>query len=410
MENKDRFGKILLLTLIIILGFVAYKRTESHPSATVSVEQKSKAEALLAKDDVEKIVKDYIMNNPSIIIESIEKMHKKKMDEMNAKTTQLLKSKKSVLENDKNSPVIGSGPVNIVMIYDYACSYCKKASLVVDKLLAENDQVRVIYKPYPILGDSSEYMTKVAMSVYKLYPNKFSEIHNAMIARKISSREDVIKILEDNGLSAVTIEAEFENNDIKNSLANLTELAHSLKIQGVPVFIIDDNLYPGLLDLNRLGSIIEPLMPLKSEEDDEKEVMPVEVPSKASEEKSEDKPQDKQEESKSEAPEAQPAANLESEKKEEAKASSKPKEEVKPEEPTSEEVKKPQIAPIGAAPQEDKKEKPAVANDNNAKPEEVPAPKAETSSTPKAPEPAPKPKAQKLLKEQKPIKAKPSVK
>lgn len=281
MENKDRFGKILLLTLILVLGFVAYKRTSEAPTATVSVDQDTKAESLLAKEDVEQIVKEFIMKNPNILIESIEKMHKKKVDEMNAKTAMMIKSKKAELEEDKNSPTLGNGPVNVVMIYDYACSYCKKASMIVDKLLSDNDQVRVIYKPYPILGDSSEYMTKVAMSVYKLYPDKFRIIHHAMISRKIASREDVVKILEENNLPVITIESEFENQDIKTSLANLTAFAHKLKIQGVPVFIIDDNLHPGFLELSRIKEIIEPLLPLKKDDEDEEETTVLAEPAPA---------------------------------------------------------------------------------------------------------------------------------
>lgn len=270
MENKDRIGKILLVTIIIILGFVAYKRTESSKgSATVSVEQSTKVEALLGKEDVQAIIKEYILNNPQILIESIEKMHKRKLDEINAQTTELLKSKKHILENDKISPTIGAGPVNIVMIYDYACNFCKKASRQIDMLLADNDKVRIIYKPYPILGDASTYMTKVALTVNKLYPDKFSAIHRTMMSRKISSREDVVKILEENKLAVMEIESEFENADIKTSMNRLLSLAQELKIQGVPVFIINDTMYPGMLDLSRLKELVEPLMPAKSEVDEQ---------------------------------------------------------------------------------------------------------------------------------------------
>lgn len=381
MENKDRFGKILLLTLILVLGFVAYKRTEEAPAATVSVDQTTKAESLLAKEDVQQIVKDFIMNNPAVIIESIEKMHKKKLDEMNAKTVAMIKSKKAELENDKNSPTIGRGQVNVVMIYDYSCNYCKKASIIVDQLLSDIDDVKVIYKPYPILGDASEYMTKVAMSVYKLYPEKFPTIHRAMIARKIASRDDVVKILEENNLPVVTIESEFENPDIKKSLIKLTDFAHKLKIQGVPVFIINDTLHPGFLELSRLKELVEPLLPPKKDDHEEEEVTA----------KSPD----------TNTPPAAPA------KKVEEPAINAPPIELAPK-AKEEEVKAPeatdkgQIAPIGAAevPKQEARQLPASPPPPV---KEIPKPEAVSNTQPveaaQVPEAPKAPAATKLLKE-----------
>jgi protein-disulfide isomerase len=256
MESRDRIGKILLVTLVLILAFVAYKRTNSAPAAVTSVETKSDSKSLLVKEDVEKIVKDFILNNPDVLIESIEKMHKRKMDEINAKANEILKQKKSDLENDKLSPIVGSGNISIIMMFDYACSYCKKANIVVNKLLELDKDVRVIYKPYPILGDSSEYITKVVLAVYKLFPDKFLSVHNAIMTQKITSRDDIVRILEQNNLPVANVEAEFDSPEVKESQQKLGIIMNDLKIQGVPAFIINDTLYPGLLDLDTLQAII----------------------------------------------------------------------------------------------------------------------------------------------------------
>jgi protein-disulfide isomerase len=218
MESRDRIGKVLLVTLVLILAFVAYKRTNSTPAAVTSVEEKSTSPSILSKEDVEKIAKDFILNNPDIIIESIEKMHKRKMDEMTAKASEVLKQKKQELEGDKTYPVIGNGPLNVIMIFDYSCSYCKKANIVVNKLLDLDKNVRILYKPFPILGDSSEYITKVILSVYKLFPDKFLSVHNALMTQKIASRDDVVGILEQNNVPVANIEAEFDNQDMKKKL------------------------------------------------------------------------------------------------------------------------------------------------------------------------------------------------
>ncbi len=256
MESRDRIGKILLVTLVLILAFVAYKRTTSTPAIVTSVETKSDGKALLVKEDVEKIVKDFILNNPDVLIESIERMHKRKMDEMNARTSEILKQRKAELEGDKFSPIGGTGSTNIIVFFDYACSYCKTANTVINKLLELDKDIKIIYKPYPILGDSSEYITKVVLSLYKLFPDKFLPVHNALMKQKIASRDDVVHILEQNNLPVANIEAEFDSVDIKESQNKLAMIMNDLKIQGVPAFIINDTLYPGLLDLDKLQAII----------------------------------------------------------------------------------------------------------------------------------------------------------
>lgn len=256
MESRDRIGKILLVTLVLILAFVAYKRTNSAPAAVTSIETKSDGKSLLVKEDVEKIVKDFILNNPDILIESIEKMHKRKMDEMNARANEMLKQKKADLENDKLSPTAGSGNINVIMMFDYACSYCKKANIIINKLLETDKNVKVIYKPYPILGDSSEYITKVILAVYKLFPDKFLSVHNALMTQKIATRDDVVRILEQNTIPVANVEAEFDSGEIKESQNKLAIIMNELKIQGVPAFIINDTLFPGLLDLDKLEAIV----------------------------------------------------------------------------------------------------------------------------------------------------------
>ncbi len=256
MESRDRVGKILLVTLVLVLAFVAWKRTSSTPSAVTSVEEKSEGKSLVVKDDLERIVKEFILNNPEVIIESIEKMHKRKMDEMSAKVNEVIKQKKGEIEGDKSFPVVGSGNSVVVMFYDPNCGYCKKANSTIEELLDSDKNVKVFYKPLPILGESSEYTTKVLLSVFKLFPDKFRTVNNAIMSQKISSREDIVAILEKNNISVTSIEGEFDNQEIKDSQQKLAVFAGELKIQGVPAFIINDTLYPGLLELDRIKALL----------------------------------------------------------------------------------------------------------------------------------------------------------
>jgi hypothetical protein len=273
----------------------------------------------------------------------------------------ILKNVKGELENDKMSPTIGDGQVTVMVVYDYNCNYCKKADQVLDKILASNEDVKVIYKPYPILSESSEYMTKVILAVNKLYPDQFKPIHSAFMGQKISSRDDVIKILENYKVSVENVEAEFENADIKESLTKLGRIAATLKIQGVPVFIIGDELYPGMLEEKALNEIIANNLPKKKEEAkndkvEAKEEVPAPVVPPVP------------------AAETQPVEQKPAEAKEELKIPSLEKVEAK-----KEELKLPPLAELEVK----KEQAPAPA----PSPAPVPAPKAKEPEAPKS-EPA----------------------
>ena len=259
MEFRDRIGKILLVTLVFILAFVAYKRTyhAPAPAAVTSVEQKSDGKSLVHKEEVEKIVREFILDNPSVLIESIERMQQRKADEMNAQVNELIKGKKAELENDKMSPVVGTGNISVVMFYDINCTYCRKANAIVDQLLSANKDVKVIYKPLPLLGESSEYATKIEIAVYKLFPAKFKAVHTAFMADKLGSRDEIVLILDKNAIPVASVEAEFDSPYMKEYIKNTSGIASELRIQGVPNFIIGDSLYPGFIELGRMQIIID---------------------------------------------------------------------------------------------------------------------------------------------------------
>lgn len=257
MDFKDQYGKILLIGIALLFAFVAYKRSHTHDPVVTAVDSQKSDSAILSKTDVENIVRDYILANPEVIITSMKKHQKRELQEMHAKTSVILKNIKGDLLGDKMSPVVGDGSVDVVMIFDYNCSYCKRANKVIDKLLEVNENVKVTYKPYPILSESSEYMSKVILAVNKLYPDQFRAVHSAFMEQKIGSRDDVVKILENYKVSVEDVEAEFDNAEIKKSMIKLAEAAHSLKIQGVPVFIIGNELYPGMLEYSALEELIK---------------------------------------------------------------------------------------------------------------------------------------------------------
>ena len=104
--------------------------------------------------DFEKNFKDFILDNPEVILESLE--NKEKNNDLKS----LLYKKTTLYSGDASSQNI------IIEFLDYNCSYCKLLHKNIIKLIKEKN-VKVIYKNFPILSNDSIDFAKIAIILSK---------------------------------------------------------------------------------------------------------------------------------------------------------------------------------------------------------------------------------------------------
>lgn len=100
-------------------------------------------------------------------------------------------SKDAVLR-DADNPVLGNpkGDITIVEYFDYQCPYCKKLSPVLDQVIKDDKNVRLVLKDWPILGDPSGYAARLVLAAK--YQNKYEAAHRALIVKVGRLTEAVI--------------------------------------------------------------------------------------------------------------------------------------------------------------------------------------------------------------------------
>ncbi|WP_425360087.1 DsbA family protein [Candidatus Tisiphia endosymbiont of Ceraclea dissimilis] len=255
-------SKILLIIVVVLIALFAYKtmKTPNAVSATVSINAADQY-SLDKKENIEKtekIVKEYLLNNPEVIIQSIEGLQRRKMQEMEIKTGEYIRDNKSEIENSPTSPVLGNpnGDIIIAAFYDYNCGYCKKGSYFINQLIKSDTSVKVVLQLYPLLGEASNYAAAIALAVYKTTPDKFQDIHNGLMELKPITKESVEKLLLANDLNIEVITEEINKGEIQKLLEKNVKLAKGLKIQGVPAYIINGKLIAGMMDMEQLQRII----------------------------------------------------------------------------------------------------------------------------------------------------------
>jgi protein-disulfide isomerase len=151
------------------------------------------------------------------------------------------------LLRDPNSPVLGNknGDVTLVKFTDYQCSYCKAAEPRIDKLLAEDPNVRVVVKEFPILGPASVMGAKAALAAQK--QGKYREFHTALMAYRGQLSESVIfTVAARAGLDLGKLKADMNAPEVADQLIANFNLARSLKVSLTPAYIVNTTVLSGV--------------------------------------------------------------------------------------------------------------------------------------------------------------------
>ena len=203
--------------------------------------------------DVEEVVAKWIEANPQAIINSVQNMQKKMMEEQTKNAQKNIGQKTNELFNDANSPQFAPEgyDVSVVEFYDYACGYCKKAQTTVDELLKSDSKVRIIYKDFPILGEPSQEMSKVSIAVNMIAPSSFRKFHDALMKTNERGKSAALKAAKSAGVDSKKLEETLKSkkSEIEKILQDNVALGSSIGINGTPAFVIGEELIPGAMEI-----------------------------------------------------------------------------------------------------------------------------------------------------------------
>lgn len=228
-------------------------------SAIGSARAEGPATAVLpqGKQAIEKIVRDYIRDNPEIVIQAIELWRAKQRASASDRARAAVASSRAALFDDPDAPKAGNlkGDVTIVEFFDYRCPYCKRSMPGFMKMVKEDGNVRIVFKEFPILGPVSRIAAQAALASRK--QGKYFVFHKALMAAKVALTERVIyTIAASVGLDVARLKKDMQAPAIKRSLARNFELANKLGIRGTPAFVVGKELIPGAIDAAGLKRLV----------------------------------------------------------------------------------------------------------------------------------------------------------
>ncbi len=212
------------------------------------------------KPAIEKIVRDYLLSNPEIILEVQQALQTQQETEAKERAAIALTQNSDVIFNSKNQGVIGnkSGDVTVVEFFDYNCGFCQRAMNDMNVLLKEDNNLKFVMKELPILSAGSVEASRISTAVYRLYPDQYERFHNDLLG--LDGPKDGARALEIAGLMGFDmdkLEAEAAKNDVLDAFREANDLATSLGMNGTPSYVIGDEVIFGALGVDVLRGKIE---------------------------------------------------------------------------------------------------------------------------------------------------------
>lgn len=196
--------------------------------------------------DTRKIVRDFIEENPELIVSSVVKMQQKQFEEQAKQKQEFIKGNKDKISSS-NYPVLGNstGDVTIVKFFDYRCGHCKNAHVNLEQLMSEDKGIKVVLRVVPVLGPESERAAQASIAAYLIDKDKFNKFHNALIKSQTFTNSNIRKIAKESGIDDSALLSKMDSPEVKAMLETNTKDAQSVGVQGVPGFLVEEEFIPG---------------------------------------------------------------------------------------------------------------------------------------------------------------------
>jgi protein-disulfide isomerase len=202
---------------------------------------------------IKAMVAEALRENPELILEALQALESRQVEAQAAAAAAVLTTESDVLERDPNAPVMGNpdGDVTVVEFFDYNCPYCKRAMPEVDALLAEDSNVRLVLREWPILSEGSAFAARAALASRE--QGKYVEFHAALMGMRGNvEAETVLRVAAEVGLDVEKLKTDMQSPEVGEHIATSMRLAEALGFNGTPSFVVGDQLIPGFVEKAQL--------------------------------------------------------------------------------------------------------------------------------------------------------------
>ncbi|HEV7278183.1 MAG TPA: DsbA family protein [Devosiaceae bacterium] len=268
----SRLSMILALLVVVLGAALAWVVTRPVPVGLSEAEVRALvAETVAARQDtpsdapapldaaaINAMIERYLLDNPRILQRVSEAL------DSELRTAQAEESKAAIaamhaeIYEDPDHVVLGNpeGDVTLVEMFDYNCGYCRQALPDLATLLAEDPNLKVILKEFPILSQESADAARVSVLVGRSDADYWDFHRRLFTSRGQITGETALQTAQEMGLNRINLELEMGTPEVGAVIERSYQLAAALNISGTPTYIIGDELIPGAVGIDGLRTRI----------------------------------------------------------------------------------------------------------------------------------------------------------
>lgn len=214
------------------------------------------------RQEIERIVKDYLLRHPEVLQEVVAELEKRQaVAEADRQKTSIAEHREALF-NSKHQVTLGNpqGDVTLVEFFDYNCGYCKRALADKLALLKSDPKLRLVLKEFPVLGPGSIEAAQVSIAARMQDPTgkKFTQFHEKLLGgRGQADRARAMAVAKEVGFDMARLEGDLKSAEVRQSLEEVMRMAEALGINGTPTYVIGESIIPGAVGASTLRQQIE---------------------------------------------------------------------------------------------------------------------------------------------------------
>ena len=211
----------------------------------------------LPVDAIRQIIRDYLLEQPELLIEVQQALQAKRDAAAAAEAQHAIQRYRDEIFGDPEAPVAGNteGAIALVEFFDYRCGYCRRVKPTLETLLAENDDLRLVFKEFPILGPESTLAARAALA--SRAQGLYEPFHWALLGTDGPFDLDhILEVARSVGLDDERLARDMEDPAIDTLIDRNAVLANLLGIRGTPAFVVGDRMIRGALPIGQFRTAI----------------------------------------------------------------------------------------------------------------------------------------------------------
>jgi protein-disulfide isomerase len=202
------------------------------------------------KAAIEAIVRAYILDNPEIIPEAVEKLRGKQ-------TEKRIASVRGEIEAPFAAAYVGNpdGDVVLVEYSDFACGFCRQSVSDVARLVSEDKNLKIVFHELPILSDESRIAA--AWGLAAAQQGKYYAFYKAMFGAGRPSQTTIEQSAKTAGLDMAAARSFVATKQAEEVIDANIRIAQQLEFSGTPSWVVGNKVLNGAVGYDELKAAID---------------------------------------------------------------------------------------------------------------------------------------------------------